>query len=124
MKAKSGAGKAIMHSLAKIQMMCNAKAQRLHTNGANEKDTKELKIFLDENGTKTSHTAPNASHSNAFAERHFRQLMSAAHTAMAAVPSMPKTFWSHALLDTAEKGNYMATVKNGKLALSPYGHIE
>lgn len=77
MKAKRRAGKAIMHSLAKIQILCNAKAKRLHTDGAKEQDTNELRKFLDDNGTKTSHTAPNASQSNALTERRFRQLSDA-----------------------------------------------
>lgn len=124
MKEKSGAAKEIMLSLSKIQMMCKAKAQILHTDGAKEQNTKELRTFLDDNGTKASHTDPKSSQSNALAERRFRQLMAAARTAMTAAPHMPKKFWSHAVLDEAEKGNYMATAKNGKLEISPYGHIE
>lgn len=110
--------------LEKIRMMCNTKAKRLHTDGAKEQDTKELRKFLDANGTKTSHTAPNASKSNTFAERRFRRLISAARTAMAVAPHMPKRFWTHAVLDAAEKGNHKATAKNSKLTLSPYRRIE
>lgn len=40
MRAKRGAGKAITHSLAKIQMLCNAKSKRLQTDGAKEQDKK------------------------------------------------------------------------------------
>lgn len=45
--------------------------------------------------------------------------MAAARTAMAAATHMPKTIWSHAVLDAADKGNYLATAKIGKLQANP-----
>lgn len=121
MKAKSGAGKVITHSLAKIQMLCNAKYKSLRTDGAKDQDAKELKTFLDDSCAQTLHTAPNASQSNAIAERRFRQLMAEDRSEIAAAPRTPKRFWSHAVSDAAKKGNYMATAKDGKSGLSPYG---
>lgn len=67
------------------------------------KTQKKLRELLDSNGTGATHTSPNASQSNAFAERRFRQLMAAARTAMASAPHMPKYFWSHAVLDAVEQ---------------------
>lgn len=67
----SDAGTVIINSLAKIQRLCDAKAKRLYTDGSKEQYTKKLRDFLDGNGTSATHTAPNASASNAFSERKF-----------------------------------------------------
>lgn len=40
-------------------------------------------------------------------------------TVMAAASHMPKTMWSHAVLDALDKGNYLATTKKGKIQESP-----
>lgn len=69
MNKKSGAGDEIMTSLGKIQRICDIKEKRIHTDGAKEQDTKNLRSFLDSNETAESHTAPNASHHDSFAER-------------------------------------------------------
>lgn len=119
MKKTSGARDAIIRSLTKIQRNCDFKAKSLHTDGAKKQDTKKLKNFSDARGSATSHTAPNAIQSNAFAERRFRQLMAAARTAMAAASHMPKNMWSYAVLYAADKGNYLATAKRGKLQAIP-----
>ena len=50
--------------------------------------------------------------------------MAAARTAMTAAPHMPKKFWSHAVLDAAEKGNYLSTTKNGQMQASPHTRIQ
>lgn len=121
---KSEAGNAIMRLLAKIQRTCEMNAKRLHTDGAKEQNTKNLQASLDNNGTAATHTAPNASQSNYFAERRLRQLMAAARTEMASAPHMPRNFWSYAVLYAAYKGNYLATAKDGKLQPSPNANIK
>lgn len=83
-----------------------------------------MKAFLDTNGTQATLTAPNASQSNSFAERRFRQLMAAARASMAAAPHMPNNMWSFAVLDAAAKQNYLATSKSGKLEDSPNSFIK
>lgn len=88
---------------------CTTRTRKtLHTDDAKEQDTAKLREFLTSNETKTTDTAPNASQSNYFAERRFRQLKAATGTTMAETPHMPKTFWSYAVLDAAEKGNCLA----------------
>lgn len=99
------------------------KVKRLHTDGAKEQDSAKLRQFLDDNGTNATHTTPNTSQSNAFAEQRFRKLMAAARTAMDASSRMPKRFWSHTVLDAADKWNYMATAKEGKLKPRPHKTI-
>lgn len=84
----------------------------------------KLREFLGGNGTSVTNTAPNASQPNAFYESRFRQLMASARTAMEAEPHMPKLFWSHAVLDAADKGNYLAIAKQGKIQPSPRAHIQ
>lgn len=111
MAKKSDAANTIMRPLAKIQRICQKKAKTPRTDGSTKQDSKKLRGFLDSNGTNATRTSPNASQSNAFDERGFRQLMAAARTAMAAAPHMPKSIWSHAVLDAADKGNYLATAK-------------
>lgn len=113
---KSGSRDAIMKSLGKIRRICDIKAKRLHKDGAKEQNTKKIRVFLDSNGTATTHTAPNASQSNSFSERRFRQLMAAARTAMAEAPHMTKAFWYFAVLDAAGKCNFLATAKSGILS--------
>lgn len=92
--------------------------------GPRSKNTKKVQAFLDSNGTATTHTAPNASQSCLFAERRFRQLMVSDRTAMDSAPHMPKHFWSYVVLDAAEKGNYPATAKDGKLQPGPIVNIQ
>lgn len=99
------------------------KGKRIHTDGAKEQNTKELRSFLETNGTATTNTAPNASQSNAFAERGFRQLMASARKDMAAAKHMPKKTWSFAVIDAKYKRNYLATEKTGKIKASPNAHI-
>lgn len=70
---------------------------------------------MDSNGTATTHTAPNAGQSNAFAERRFRQLMASARTVMAAAKHMPNKMWSFTVLDAPEKRNYLAKARTGRL---------
>lgn len=38
---------------------------------------------------------------------------------MEAAKRMPKTMWSHAVLDASDKGNYLTTAQMGKLQASP-----
>lgn len=71
MAKNSAAGTIIMQSLAKIQRLCDTKAKRLHTDVSKEYNTKALRDFLYMNETSATHTEPNASASNAFAERNF-----------------------------------------------------
>lgn len=94
-------------------------ARRPHIHGAKEQYSKTLRDFPGNNGTNATHTAPGASRSNAFAGHRFRQLMASARTAMAAAPHMSKTFWSHAVLDVANKGNYLTTAEEGRIQPSP-----
>lgn len=99
------------------------KLKRLHTDGAKEQSTKKLNDLLDSTGKASTHTAPNASPSNAFAEWRFRQLMASARTPMAAAPHMPKACWFFAVLDAADKGKYLAAARNGRLQASSYATI-
>lgn len=114
MEQKSGAARVIIKSLSKLQKIWNRKAKRLHTNGAKKDDTKELRDYLDISAMEATKTAPTTSRSKAFAERRFRQLLSAIRTTVTAGPHMPKSFWSFATLDAADKGNYLSTSKQGK----------
>lgn len=123
-KKQCEAGMAIVQSLAKIQTLFNMKVKRLHTNGAKKQDTAQLRGFLAKNETSATHTAPNALQSNSFEERRFRQLMATTRTVMKAAPHMPKTCWSYAVLDAADKGTCLATSKQCHIEPSPYAKIE
>lgn len=49
--------------------------------------------------------------------------MASARTVMAAEKHMTKKMWSFAVLDAANKNNYLAAAKMGKLQASPNVHI-
>lgn len=61
MKQKGEAGEAIVRSMSKIQKLCERKTKSLHSDGAREQDTVQLRYFLTSNETIATHTAPNAS---------------------------------------------------------------
>lgn len=98
MRQKSGEGEAIMRPLEKIQRLCDMKVKKLHTDGAREQYAEKLRHFLASNDMTAAHTAPNASQSNYFTERHFRIFMEPTRTAMATAPYMPKNCLSYAVL--------------------------
>lgn len=124
MTKKSGAARAIIKSLRNLQNLCNRKAKRLHTDGAKEEETKELRDYLDKNGITMEKTAPNTFQSNAFAERRFQQLMDSTRTAEAAESHLPKSLWWFATLDAAEESNYVSTSKRRQPQMSPNKNIE
>lgn len=123
MKKKNGARNAVIRSLTKIQRICDLKAKHLHTDGAKEHSTKEFRKILNDNGTETTHKEPNASQSNAFAERRFQQFMAAARTAMEAAEHMPDDMRSYAVIHASETGKYLPTAKMGKIQASSNAHI-
>lgn len=114
LKHEIEADNTIIISLAEIKILCNKKAKRLNTDRACEQQTKEIQAFIDSNDTTTTQTAPNASQSNAFAERRFKKLMVTTWTEMTASPHIPKHLWSFAVLDAADKVNYLAEAKEEK----------
>lgn len=117
-------GRAIIRSLSKLQCLFNRKAKRLHTDGAKEQNSPEVKAYLDSKGIEATHTASNALQSNSFAKRQFRQIMAATRSSMTAAPHMPQDMWSFAVLEAADRGNYSAKTKDNELHSSPNAHIK
>ena len=122
MKTKSGASGVIIRALARLQKLCGKSARRLHTDGAGEQDTPDVKEFLDKHGITHTKTAPGSSQANAIVERRFESIFAAARSALKAAPPPlnGKGYWSLAALDAIDKANYLPFKRQGNIVPSPH----
>lgn len=117
MKSKIEAASAIIRSLARLQVLCESTARRLHTNNAVEQNTAEVKDLLSRKGTNHTFSAPGLSPSNAIVERRFESMFAAVRTALRAAPAPfdDELYWSLETLDAIDKSIYLPFRNNGTL---------
>eukprot|EP00173_Palmaria_palmata_P005021 Plantae.Rhodophyta-Palmaria_palmata.ctg8040.p2 GENE.Plantae.Rhodophyta-Palmaria_palmata.ctg8040~~Plantae.Rhodophyta-Palmaria_palmata.ctg8040.p2 ORF type:complete len:100 (-),score=2.51 Plantae.Rhodophyta-Palmaria_palmata.ctg8040:1-300(-) len=82
MKSKSEASNTIDKALVRLQLIFGRKVERLHTDNAPEQNTRQIKDFLDRQGTLRTLTASASSPSNSVVERRFEAIFSAARKAL------------------------------------------
>ena len=122
MQTKASASDVILRALARLQLACETKVKRLHTDGAQEQYNDKLKKFLEEQGTIKSTTAPHSSSSNAFVERRMGIVFAAARAALKAAPAPldHQRYWSFSALDAIDKANFLPLTRNGSFMPSPH----
>lgn len=122
MKTKGGASDAIIKALTRLQVLCGRAAKRLHTDGAKEEDTANIKQLLLDQGTTQTHTAPGSSQSNVIVDRRFESVFAnvRASILVAPPPLNSKGYWSIAALDSIDKTNYLPFKRDDLIQPSPY----
>lgn len=126
MQKKSGASDVIHKYLARLQLVCNTKVKRFHTDGSQEQYNARLNKILEEQGTVKSTTAPNFSLSNAFVERRIGVIFSAARLALKAAPKALNStkHWSLIALDAVDKSNFLPITRDGIHIASPHTQMQ
>lgn len=111
-----------MKALKRVQLVCDRKTKRFHTDGADEQNSAPLRSFLDNKGTLKNKTVPNSSVSNSQVERRFKTVFATTKTALEAEPSLPNKpgYCSYACTDEIKKLTYFSIKRDGTLHPPPH----